>query len=99
LIAPDFSIVRARTLAGRCGCGGRLFFKTGVSMVGTVTRIVIEKGYGFISVTGNPKDIFFHCSALDSDLPFDEVLRGRRVTFSPLDTAKGPAAADIRPAT
>ncbi len=68
-------------------------------VVGTITKIVISKGFGFISVPGQPKDCFFHMSELNTNLLWSESLVERRVSFDVLDTARGPSAMNIRPTT
>ena len=55
---------------------------------------VHERGFGFIGEPNKP-DIFFHCSELSDDLPFDQQLVGRRVLFSVCETIKGRSAQDI----
>ncbi len=48
-------------------------------MTGTVKKKV-DKGFGFISVVGEEKDIFFHSSALVG-VTFDALQEGATVTF------------------
>lgn len=61
---------------------------------GTVTRVVVGKGFGFIGAKGLP-DCFFHQSALDGGLTFDEKLEGRRVEFSWVEGQRGPKATRV----
>jgi cold shock CspA family protein len=61
---------------------------------GTIQNVVVDRGFGFISSTGQP-DVFFHCSDLAADLPFDETLRERRVRFDIVTTPKGLRATSI----
>ncbi|MBX4188417.1 MAG: cold shock domain-containing protein [Candidatus Doudnabacteria bacterium] len=56
-----------------------------------------EKGFGFISVEGQEKDLFFHSNSL-VDVTFDEIKEGDRVTFDVQDSQKGPAAANVKKA-
>jgi cold shock CspA family protein len=65
--------------------------------VGTITRLMLDRGFGFISSPRQP-DVFFHCRDLAEDLPFDETLQERRVKFDVLTTSRGPRAQDVRPA-
>ena len=64
---------------------------------GTIKTLRLDKGFGFVSEQNGP-DLFFHCSALADDLPFDETLQERRVNFDVVSTPKGPRAANVRPA-
>ena len=64
---------------------------------GVITSLNLERGFGFISASGQP-DIFFHFSDLADDLPFDEALQERRVRFDILGTGKGPQAINVRAA-
>ena len=48
-------------------------------MTGTVKKKV-DKGFGFISVVGEEKDLFFHSSALVG-VTFDALQEGATVTF------------------
>lgn len=53
-----------------------------------------EKGFGFITVEGQEKDIFFHAN----DCPegnFAEMQEGDAVTFETADSDKGPKAINV----
>ena len=65
-------------------------------MFGTIVRLNLQKGYGFIASTGEP-DYFFHCRELRADLKFDEQLRERRVRFSLATGRQGLAAVNVFP--
>jgi CspA family cold shock protein len=55
-----------------------------------------DKGFGFIAVEGEPKDIFFHTNSLVG-ISFDELREGDKVEFNvDKDGAKGPAAIDVK---
>ena len=54
-----------------------------------------DKGFGFIAVEGQEKDLFFHSNSL-VDVTFDEIKEGDKVTFDTEDSQKGPAAANVR---
>ena len=47
---------------------------------GTITRIVRDRGFGFIQADGGSKDVFFHSSAVEQPT-FDELSEGQRVEF------------------
>ena len=62
-------------------------------MEGEITRLVSDKGFGFI-VAGDD-DYFFHASGLIG-IRFDELREGMTVTFEVGSDAKGPRAEDVR---
>lgn len=56
-----------------------------------------EKGFGFIKVDDEPpgtKDLFFHANEL-SNVSFDDLHEGDRVTFEIADSPKGRNAVNI----
>ncbi|MDP2691477.1 MAG: cold shock domain-containing protein [bacterium] len=63
-------------------------------MKGTIKRIT-DKGFGFIAVEGEEKDLFFHSSALVG-VSFDELREGDAVTFDTEDSDKGPRATNVQ---
>ena len=63
-------------------------------MTGTIKRLT-DKGFGFIAVEGEEKDLFFHSSAL-IDVTFDELREGDEVTFETEDSDKGPRAMNVQ---
>jgi cold shock CspA family protein len=65
-------------------------------LTGTITYLVESRGYGFIAVPGDV-DVFFHCRDLPSELPFDEQLIERRVSFELVHRDGKARAARIRP--
>jgi CspA family cold shock protein len=63
-------------------------------MTGTI-KVLTDKGYGFISVEGQEKDIFlFHANLVD--VTFDELNVGETVEFEVESTEKGPQAINIK---
>lgn len=60
---------------------------------GTVKWFNNEKGFGFIT-TEDGQDIFAHFSAIEGD-GFKSLEEGQEVTFSIVEGAKGPQAANI----
>ena len=54
-----------------------------------------DKGFGFITVEGQEKDMFFHSNSL-VDVTFDELQEGDKVTFDVQDTQKGPSASNVK---
>ena len=62
-------------------------------MTGTIKTLLTEKGCGFIKGEDGV-DYFFHRSAL-KNVSFDELERGREVTFEDAEGEKGPRAEDV----
>ena len=63
-------------------------------MTGSIKRLT-DKGFGFIAVEGEEKDLFFHSSSL-IDLTYDELQEGDAVTFDTEDSDKGPRATNVQ---
>lgn len=60
---------------------------------GTIARVT-DKGFGFISIEGQDKDLFFHSNELVG-VSFDELREGDKVTFEVGDSPKGPNALKV----
>lgn len=54
-----------------------------------------DRGFGFIKVEGNEKDVFFHSNELVG-VDFDSLRQGDQVTFEMADGPKGPYAASVK---
>lgn len=54
-----------------------------------------DKGFGFIAVEGQAKDLFFHSKSLVG-VTFDELSEGDNVTFDMEDSPKGPNAVNVQ---
>ncbi len=54
-----------------------------------------DKGFGFISVAGQDKDLFFHSKSLVG-VTFDELNEGDEVIFETEDSPKGPNAVNVK---
>ncbi|MBI4363377.1 MAG: cold shock domain-containing protein [Candidatus Doudnabacteria bacterium] len=54
-----------------------------------------DKGFGFITVEGQEKDLFFHSNSL-VDVTFDELKEGDKVTFEITESQKGPNATNVK---
>lgn len=63
-------------------------------MEGTIKNLVTDKGFGFITVDGEEKDLFFHSNELKG-VTFDELKKGDRVSFEKADSPKGPNAVNV----
>lgn len=65
-------------------------------MVGVISRIIPDRGFGFITNRDLcHKGIFIHASRLPG-VVFDETLRGSRVEFEVETTERGQAAVNVR---
>ncbi len=60
---------------------------------GTIARVT-DKGFGFIKVDGQEKDLFFHSSELVG-VSFDSLREGDKVTFEVGEGPKGPNATKV----
>ena len=61
---------------------------------GTIARLLIDKGFGFIRDEGGIEH-FFHRSSVRGAV-FELLREGQRVEFTPEDSQKGPRAGDVR---
>ena len=62
-------------------------------MEGTIKNLT-DKGFGFIAVDGEEKDLFFHKNEL-KDVAYEELKVGDKVSFEKADSPKGPNATNI----
>ena len=62
-------------------------------MEGTIKNLV-DKGFGFITVDGEEKELFFHRNELKG-VTFEELKAGDRVSFEKADSPKGPNATNV----
>jgi CspA family cold shock protein len=67
-----------------------------VVMNGTIKRLILDKGFGFVAAD-NSKDFFFHRSVVQ-DAIFEDLREGMPVTFDESRGPKGPRAENLRPA-
>ena len=63
-------------------------------MTGTVKKKT-DRGFGFIAVEGQTKDLFFHSKDL-VDVTFEALQEGQAVTFDVVESEKGPAAKNVK---
>ena len=63
-------------------------------MVGTIKRLT-DKGFGFIAVEGQEKDLFFHSTALVG-VTFAELREGDTVSFDTENSPKGLNAVNVK---
>ena len=62
---------------------------------GTVKVVIPDKGYGFIAVDGQDKDVFFHENSLTGELAVRKLQVGDVVSFEIEETPKGLNAVNI----
>jgi cold shock protein len=60
---------------------------------GTIARLT-DKGFGFISIDGQEKDLFFHSNELQN-VQFDQLREGDKVSFEVGESPKGPNALKV----
>ena len=60
---------------------------------GTIARLT-DKGFGFIKIDGQEKDLFFHSNELQG-VSFDELREGDKVRFEVAESPKGPNAIKV----
>lgn len=60
---------------------------------GKIARLM-DKGYGFIAIEGEEKDLFFHANELQN-AGFDDLRDGDVVEFEKVDGDKGPNAIKV----
>lgn len=63
-------------------------------MEGTIKNLVSDKGFGFITVEGEEKDLFFHKNEVKG-ATFEELNVGDKVSFEKTDSPKGPNATNV----
>lgn len=64
---------------------------------GSIARLM-DKGFGFISIEGQDKDLFFHMNELQN-VDFDSLQEGDAVEFEVVDGEKGPSAVNVSKVT
>lgn len=60
---------------------------------GTIARLT-DKGFGFIKIEGQEKDLFFHSNELVG-VSFDELREGDTLSFEVGESPKGPNAVKV----
>lgn len=65
-------------------------------MQGIIKKLT-DKNFGFITVDGEDKDLFFHANELEG-VNFDDLREGDSVTFEVEDGQKGPSAVKVNKA-
>jgi len=62
-------------------------------MEGTIKNLT-DKGFGFITIEGEEKDLFFHKNELQG-VSYEELKVGDKVSFEKADSPKGPNATKV----
>ena len=62
-------------------------------MNGTIKRLT-DKGFGFIAIEGEEKDLFFLKNELKG-VTYEELKVGDKVSFEKTDSPKGPNATNV----
>ena len=62
-------------------------------MEGTIKNLT-DKGFGFITVDCEEKDLFFHSNELQG-VTYEELNVGDKVSFEKADSPKGPNAINV----
>ena len=57
-------------------------------------KTLTDRGFGFIAIEGQPKDLFFHSKDLKG-VTFDELKVGDEVTFEVVEGEKGKSAKNV----
>lgn len=60
---------------------------------GTIKKLT-DKGFGFIE--GERGDIFFHSSAVEGEIKFDNLQEGQQVEYTEGQGPKGPRAESVK---
>lgn len=74
--------------------GGAVESEDTVMPSGTIARLLIDKGFGFIRDESGIEH-FFHRSSVRGAV-FELLREGQRVEFTPEESGKGPRAGEVR---
>jgi len=55
-----------------------------------------DRGFGFIR-TSRGSDLYFHMSAVEGDVTFEQLREGQRVSYTEGKGLKGPRAESVKP--
>lgn len=61
---------------------------------GKITRLITDRGFGFIAREGKDKDLFFHSKELQG-VEFNDLREGDQVTFEVVEGPKGLNATKV----
>src|SRR5262249_28747427 len=96
LAVPRFGVCRRRPIRlSSLGIPPGVSERRALGMpTGTIARLLIDKGFGFIRDEGGIEH-FFHRSSVRGAV-FELLREGQRVEFTPEESQKGPRAGDVR---
>ncbi|MFH0819288.1 MAG: cold shock domain-containing protein [Patescibacteria group bacterium] len=60
-----------------------------------IIKTLTDKGFGFITVEGREKELFFHSNSLVG-VSYDELSVGDTLSFDTEDSEKGPRAVNVK---
>ncbi len=63
-------------------------------MTGTIKTLKRDRKFGFISVEGEAKDLFFHAADLQG-VEYDALNEGDTLNFDVVEGEKGPSAKNV----
>jgi CspA family cold shock protein len=64
-------------------------------MTGKIKTLVRDRMFGFITVEGQAKDLFFHAKELAPGLDYATLNEGQMLSFEVVDGPKGPSATNV----
>ncbi len=62
-------------------------------MEGTI-KTLTDKGFGFITIEGEEKELFFHSNELKG-VTYEDLKEGDKMSFEKVDSEKGPNAINV----
>ncbi len=65
---------------------------------GTIKKVLVDKGFGFISQIADGNDVFFHHTCL-VDASIEDLAEGQAVEYEIEQSDKGPRAINVRSVT
>lgn len=66
-----------------------------INMTGTIKKLMTDKGFGFIAVEGQERDLFFHSKSL-MGVTFEELREGETLSFDTEQSPKGMNAVNVK---
>jgi len=58
---------------------------------GKITRLVRDRGFGFVQVSGSSEDVFFHSTSVVAPGTFDALTEGQSVEFDVEPDPRNPS--------
>jgi len=60
---------------------------------GTIKKVIVDRGFGFIMPDSGKTDVFFHCTALPNKSDIDGLTEGTAVEYETITTDEGKTRA------